>query len=188
MAYKGDNTTHGNGDDSISPQTKELAGSVKTVHMAVSYVPDKHNYLFGRFQLQQILGIIPFGTMFKESLFEDNSYKYIGSAQFITWIDQGDSRFYGLGTSCIADFYMDLGLVGVVLGMFLFGYFIRFCELSFYTYDYLSISAHVFSVVYLAFSIYISRSTVLFNLKLCAFIIIVLFFNKYIINKSRIKS
>lgn len=169
---------------SILPQTKELATSVRTLHLATSYVPENHNFMYGRFQVQQILGIIPFGTEFKNLLFDDLSYQYTGSGQFVTWVEQGDRRFYGLGTTCIADFYLDFGLFGVIFGMFFFGIMIRKSELAIYENRLPSISLHVFSFVYLAFSLYISRSTVLFNLKLCAFIIIVMILNKYIINRK----
>ena len=169
---------------SILPQTKELATSVRTLHLATSYVPETHNFLYGRFQIQQILGIIPFGTDFKNLLFDDLSYQYSGSGQFVTWVEQGDRRFYGVGTTCIADFYLDFGLFGVIIGMFFFGIMIRKSELALYGDRLPSISLHVFSFVYLAFSLYISRSTVLFNLKLCAFIIILMILNKYLINRK----
>ncbi|MFV0221279.1 O-antigen polysaccharide polymerase Wzy family protein [Empedobacter falsenii] len=186
QAYQGEGSASTIGETkSISPQTKELAASVRTLHMATAYVPTHHDYLYGRFQLQQILGTIPFGTEFKLLLFEDNSYKYTGSGQFITWIDQGDRRFYGLGTSIITDFYLDLNVFGVIIGMLFFGILIRNSELALYNNFTPGLFLHVLSVVYLAFSIYISRSTALFNMKLCVFIFIVLVINKYIINYKR---
>lgn len=171
---------------SISPQTKELATSVRTLHIAVDYVPKQHDYFYGRFQLQQILATIPFGTEFKKLLFDDNSYKYSGSGQFITWIDQGDNRFYGLGTSIVTDFYLDLNVFGVLVGMFLFGILLRRSEFALYNDNSPTLFMHILAVVFLAFSIYVSRSTALFNMKLCVFIFLVLIFNKYIINHKRI--
>src|SRR5690606_24784351 len=38
---------------SISPKTQELAGSIRTVHLALNHVPDHHDFMLGRFQYQQ---------------------------------------------------------------------------------------------------------------------------------------
>jgi oligosaccharide repeat unit polymerase len=161
-------------ENSISPSTKELATSVKTVHIALATVPNQHDFFFGQFQSQLVLGAIPFGTDLKNLVFDDNSYKYINSGKFITWTVFGDFYIYELGSSCIADLYLDLGIIGVVIGMFLFGIFLRKCERGMLEMNYVSLFFHVFIIVYFCFSIYLSRSMLLFNVKLCIYIYIVL--------------
>lgn len=188
MAYNGEGTNSTFLESkSISPQTKELGSSVKALHVAVSSVPKKNDYFYGRLQLQFILGTIPFGTEFKRLLFEDNSYKTTGSGNFITWVVLGENPYYGLGTTCVADLYLDLDFLGVLIGMFIFGILIRKSELALFEEQIPSLFLQVFSFVYLAFSLYIPRSMLLFNLKICVFIFIVLIFNKYIINYKKIK-
>lgn len=169
---------------SFIPQTQELAGSVRTLHTATNYLPEKQDFLYGRFQFQQFTVIIPFFNAYLESLFESNHPKYASSASFVTWINQGDFPTSGDGTSCIADFYIDFGLLGVVIGMLLFGYFIRYVEISMYSNTLPTLIIHVFGVVYLSTAVYISRSTVLFDLRSVAWILIILIINRSLLNKK----
>jgi len=170
-------------ENSILPATQNLAVSVRSLHTAVNYVPGQRNFLYGRFQVQQIFSAIPFFSFFTPLLFTDNSYKYGGSAQFITWINQGDNPTSGDGTTCIADFYLDFGVFGVIFGMFLFGYLIRLCEIAMFN-SFPSIFWHIFSVVYIVNAVYLSRSPVLINLKTVVFIYIILLVNNYVLNKK----
>ncbi len=171
-------------DVSFLPQTKELAGSVKALHHAVDYVPKNHDFLYGRFQFQQIIVAVPFFSTFTPLIFEDTSTKYAGSASFVTWIFQGDFPTYGNGTSVIADYYLDFGLIGVIVGMFLFGYFMRFAEIKMYVEALPSLFTHVFFVVYLSSAIYIARSSFLFGFRTVVWIFIVLIINRFLFNKN----
>lgn len=171
-------------DVSFIPQTKELAGSVRTLHHALDYVPQNHDYLYGRFQFQQIVVAFPFFSNFTPLIYENTSTKYAGSSSFITWIEQGDFPTSGTGTSVIADYYFDFGLVGVILGMFVFGYFMRFAEIKMYVESFPNLFTHIFFVVYLSSAIYIARSTFLFGFRTVVWIFIILIFNKHILSKN----
>ncbi len=171
-------------DISFLPQTKELAGSVKALHHAVDFVPEKHDFLYGRFQFQQIIVAIPFFSTFTPLIFEDTSRKYASSASLVTWIFQGDFPSYGNGTSVIADFYFDFGLIGVTIGMFFFGYFMRYAEIKMYTETFPGLFSHVLFVVYLSSAIYIARSSFLFGFRMVVWIFIVLIINQYVFNKK----
>jgi oligosaccharide repeat unit polymerase len=172
-------------EPSFIPQTQELAGSVRTLHATLDYIPEKHDFLYGRFQFQQISVVIPFFNFFLQSIFKDHHAKYAGSSSFVTWINQGDFPTSGDGTSCIVDFYFDFGLMGVIIGMFFFGYFTRFLEINMFSYYIIpSVIVHVLGVVYLSNAIYISRSSVLFDMRSVIWIFAVLFINKkFIANK-----
>jgi hypothetical protein len=178
--------TENENDSRISflPVTKELATSVRTLHHAVNYVPRNHDFLYGRFQLQHLTVALPFFSIFSPIIYEDTSWKYAGSSSFITWIRQGDFPTSGDGTSCIADFYLDFGMFGVLAGMFGFGYFMRFAEVKMYSANIPNLFVHVFIIVYLTNAIYISRSSVLFGFKSIVLIYIILVSNKYIFNKT----
>lgn len=173
--------------NSILPQTIELAGSIKTLNTAIDYVPSKHEFLFGRFQLQNLASILPFFSNFTPLLFQDRSYKYQSSANFITWITQGEYHTYGNGTSVVADFYLDFGLIGVIFGMFLFGYLMRLAEVSFYSNDMPSLFIQTFSVVYLCYAIYIARSSFLLQLKFVVWIYWLLILNSYFFSKIKFR-
>ncbi|QQX75957.1 MULTISPECIES: O-antigen polymerase [Aequorivita] len=172
-------------EESFLPQTKELAGSVKANHHALDFVPKQHDFLYGRFQFQQITVAIPFFNIFNSLIFQDDSKKYAGSASFVTWIFQGDKPSYGNGTSVIADFYFDFGLIGVIFGMFLFGYYMRFAEITMYTYQLPSLLGHSFFMVYIGSAIYISRSSFLFEFRTVVWVCAILLINQYFFNKKQ---
>ena len=169
--------------ESFLPQTQELATSVRALHAAVDYIPERHPYLYGRFQFQQLAVTLPFFSNFNPLLFEKQEYKYRSSSSFVTWINQGDNPYSGDGTTCIADFYFDFGIIGVIIGMYFFGFFIRFTEIKMYSLSMPTLFAHALLVVYLSDAIYISRSTVLIEIKAAVWIFIILVLNKHIFNK-----
>lgn len=171
-------------EPSIIPQTRELAGSVKAVHQVVDAVPSMHDYLYGRFQFQQIFSAIPFFDTFSPLIFEEQHYRFGGSARFVTWLAQGDHPRYGNGTSSTSDFYLDFGLLGVILGMFLFGYCMRYAEVAMYSKGLPTLLTHVFFIVYLCNAIYIARSTVLFQFKSMILIFVILLVNKYFLQSK----
>lgn len=173
-------------NESFLPQTEELARSVRSLHTTVNYIPGNQYYLLGRFQLQHITLTVPFVSVFTPLMFDEYGYKYRGSASFVTWINQGEYRSSGEGTTCIADFYFDFGFVGVIIGMFFFGYLIRYAEVAMYSNNLPSLFSHIFIVVYLSYAIYIARSAVLFNLKIVVWVFILLIINKYLFNRRRI--
>ena len=164
--------------------SNELASSVRTLHYAVSAVPNNYNYTYGRFQAQQILTSIP-GVGYILTKFIDNRFQYKGSASFITYLDQGPNPRYGLGTTCIADLYIDFGFLGVIIGMFVFGKFMYNVEQVFISSQFSSLLSLVIAMVYFSKTVYIGRSTLLVGIKevLWTYVIISIYF--YIIKRIK---
>lgn len=175
-------------ESSFLPPTQELATSIRTLHAAINYVPEQEGFFLGRFQFQQVAVSIPFARFFLEQVYKSNDIKYAGSAFYITWINQGNYPNSGDGTSCVVDFYLDFGVFGVMVGMFLFGYMTRFMETAFFSGEPISLFLHVLSVVYISDAIYISRSSVLFELKYVIWTFAILYLNKMIFKKTSVKS
>lgn len=171
------------GDPSVLPQTTELAGSIRTLHTVVDYVPDFHPHTLGRFQLQQLVSSIPFSSGLLSFLPESDHYRFKGPASFVTWIIQGDTPSSGAGTTSTADLYVEFGLIGILVGMFLFGYFIRFAEFSFYAPGLPALFLHILSFVYLSDALYISRSSILFGFRTVVWIYVVLLINKFVFTR-----
>lgn len=169
--------------ESVIPQTQELAGSVKTVHHVLDSVPERHEYLYGRFQFQQMITAVPFASYIYPVIFDDSSTKYGSVAVFITWIIQGDSPTYGNGSSVIADFYIAFGVFGVVVGMMVFGWFIRRAEYQMYASRHPVLLWHIASVVYFCNAVYISRSSALESFKFIVWIYAVLLFNSLLVGR-----
>lgn len=165
--------------------TQELATSVRCLHYSVYYVPKRHEFLLGRFQFQQVTSTVPFFSKFNNIIFSDNHFKYNGSPDFITWLNQGEFTYSGTGTSIVADFYLDFGLFGVVIGMFFFGFIISIAEQQMYSKLLPTLFMHGFFISYLASIIYISRSSVLIVLKSVVWVFLFLILNEFIFNKKR---
>jgi hypothetical protein len=169
---------------SIIPQTQNLASSIRCLNFAVNHVPSKHDFLYGRFQFQQIMSSIPFSSTFNNFFFIESSIKYRSSADFITWIDQGDFPFSGNGTTVIADYYCDFGLIGVLFGLFIVGYSAKYSEFIMYSLKNVSLFKHTLSIIILASSFYLSRSSFFILFKFITWTYIFLVLNKNIFNKA----
>ncbi len=90
-----------------------FAGSVRTVYAAVDIVPQQHDYFYGRLEISGLAGIIPFSRRLLPKKIE-----YTTSASYLTWVMHAGDFSSGVGTTIIADTYMDFGLIGVVAVMF----------------------------------------------------------------------
>ena len=158
---------------SIIPFTQELSKSSRCLNIAVGSVPEINSFFYGRFQLQQIISAIPF-TSFLNTMIFDNIPEYKGSTYYITWRYQGQlDGFNGIGSTCIADLYLDFGVFGVAFGMLLFGYLLRQIELySIINHSNVFISCLTFSFMF--FAIGIARQSILMPLKYLALLYIVL--------------
>jgi oligosaccharide repeat unit polymerase len=107
--------------------TDELASSIRVLYLALDRVPDNHPYLFGLTFANEIIGCVPFG-MFIYTKFIDLPESYISTSRFFTIMRQG--KFYGSGdgSEILADIYVNFGLYGLFIIMFLFGYLISFIQ------------------------------------------------------------
>jgi hypothetical protein len=175
------NSNNKTNENSILPVTSELAASVRTLHTSLDYVPQKHDFLSGQFQFQQLVTSVPLVYYVYELFIEKQKKQYGSSATFITWINQGDDPKSGDGTSCIADLYLDWGLFGVIFGMFLFGYLIKLLEFKLFNIDHIpGLFCHVFGIIYLSNAIYIARSSILFEFRSVIWVLILLYLNIFV--------
>ncbi len=169
---------------SFSPNTVELATSVRTLHHSIKYVPEQHHYLMGEFQLKYIISSIPFLSGLLTPLFSSHE-KYLGSAFFVTWIMQGDHPTYGEGTSCVTDLYLDFGILGVIIGLFFFGRLMRWTEYRLYVDpENNSVWTYILSFYLIVTSFYISRSAILYCLNPVVILTLIILAYKFIFKKN----
>jgi len=105
---------------------------------------------------------------------------YRSSGLYLTWLDQGSSASYGIGTSCVADTYLDFGLIGVIIVFFLFGYLTRILEVRAFTRGIESLGILILIFLLFSFSIYIARSSILYSFNKFTLIYVICLFQYYI--------
>jgi oligosaccharide repeat unit polymerase len=82
-------------------------------------VQDKHDYFYGKFLFLSITSIIPF---LSGQLVSPND-PYVSSSATITHNLLGANASWSMGANIVSDLYMDFGIIGVILFMFLIGRF-----------------------------------------------------------------
>lgn len=146
-------------DDNITSVlhvTEELSHSYNTFTYVVANVPSHHDYFLGKMQMREIIMSVPFLHRFVPSLFSDYEYEN-SSSDYCSYLIQGRNRTYGNGSSILADIYLDFGIIGIIIIMFLLGLLMYRLDLEIYYGN--NIYAQLTSLVFFSFSIYLSRST-----------------------------
>src|SRR5690606_20135462 len=161
--------------NSVMPFTKELAGSIRTVHIGIDAVPEKYDFFYGLFTFQNFSLIIPgFNGFINNNL--GINLEYLTSAKFLTFIDLGASATWGIGTSAVADVYLDFGVLGLILIFFFFGYFSRKIEVNVMVFSTIQVIPLIVYILYFGFSIYISRSNIFVPLVKLPYVLIFYYF------------
>lgn len=139
--------------------TMELAGSFRTITHAVDFVPTHHPHMWGYFSFMNFVAVVPGLSGGLSSILFKNDEMYAGSANFVTRVIQGPSPKYGEGTSVVAELYIDFGPYGVVIGLLLFGSFVRVMEAELISGGQRFSLLWVASMSFFANSIYLARSS-----------------------------
>lgn len=107
---------------SFSPYTAELANSVSCTHVAINDIQNKgKSFHFGAFHICYVLQTIPFlGSIIIDSLNIPTINR--SSSLYITTSFYGKDFTSGLGTSLIADYYLEFGVLGILLEFLILGY------------------------------------------------------------------
>jgi len=104
--------------------TIELANSARTLYSALNNVPQKHDYFYGDLWIAKFLALIPMSQNIYMQLSDVKPYE-LGSAGYITYLRFGEHAHSGEGTSLIADIYLNFGITGSLVFMFLLGLFMK---------------------------------------------------------------
>ena len=81
----------------------------------------RNGFVYGIFSVNAILGIFPGIRGLLNQIFDYGTAGYVESANLLTDRLLGFGSTSGIGTSSVADLYIDLGLPGVILGHLLLG-------------------------------------------------------------------
>lgn len=147
--------------------TTELASSIRSLHYAVKD-KNENGITLDKvcFQFHYILLSIP-GLFGVYSSYYNIPNHFNSSPDYITWLEQGSYVTYGVGTTCIADIYLDFGLFGTIITFTIFGLLLKHLE----TYSYnkekkISIIVTITSLVMISMSVYLGRSPILYTLRI----------------------
>ena len=162
-------------DESVSPMTLELAGSYKCLSYSIEDIETFGNYGYGKYQLGYVLSCIPFASRFLELPGATSGY--------ISHLIQGDFLTYGNGTSVIADFYLDAGLIGVIILMFAIGYIAKIFDLVLFSNKKASLFLYCAAFYVSYHYISIPRSYALLFLKYSIWITVIMYLHQRISNR-----
>jgi hypothetical protein len=169
---------------SIMPFTVELAGSVRCVHAAVTYIPETIDFGRGRYALTSFVTLVPFVG----HLFFRGSESYLSTARLYTdLLSNFNPDSSGYGTTVIADFYADYGELAVIMGMLLLGIFMGFCDRTLFRREPVPLAVLCVVLVYLSRSLYISRSSAYLPMKSAVFVFLIILLCQIIFARRQLK-
>lgn len=168
----------------ISPFSYELARSLSCNQRAINQVENLHdNLTIGQFQIRYIGTIFMPGSLI--AYFFPSDIEHYSSAHYLTVKAYGRESSVGVGTTINADFYLDFGLLGLIVCMFILG-----CLFS--KTDNILLSPrndnkffwYIMSMGLATNSIYFSRASIIPSMRMFIYVFIILSIANYI---SRLK-
>lgn len=163
---------------SISPFSYELSKSVNCNFIAVHDIDEEvTEYKYGLYNLCEILSAVPGMNRITTSLFNLDLYR-TATSEYVTISFFGKNYLFGLGTTVFTDFYLDFGLLGIIIGMFVVGFVYRWVDEKLVYGSIPSFFAMVFFLKYASMSVYIPRAS--FSFVLCRVLYIMVFY--YVFN------
>jgi oligosaccharide repeat unit polymerase len=157
---------------------KDLVIPARNNYICIEYV-DKYGYTYGKNMGGGLIGVIPSLERILVTYFDVNPRTF-GSAEIFTDYTLGTSPTVGLGTTIIADIYLSFGVSGIIVLMYLLGYFSKSIYLRAIQLDYYSIIAYA---AITSFSVYWVRTTYTHPLRLLLWCLLIAYLNKILTNK-----
>lgn len=95
-----------------------------TSRAAFALVPERYDFFYGKFKLIGFAGIIPYSR----TLIVDPKDRILTSSDLFVLGILGRDATWGVGSNVISDIYVDFGIIGVVVLMYILGWFGKFME------------------------------------------------------------
>jgi hypothetical protein len=143
---------------SIMPSTSNYASIVRGLHLTVSYT-DSNGYWYGRMTFNEATALVPFLNRLLGHIVHRDELESMVSAPFVTYLSQGTNVRYGEGTTCLVSLWLDGGILGVIVGMFLAGVFFGICDNIFENPNYFSPLVYIIVFTVIAGVVVIPRSS-----------------------------
>ena len=172
-------------EQTLLPLTEELANSFSCNQIAVHELANGAPLHYGKYQLFHFLNSIPFVPSFLSRTLSIPGPE-LSSSTYLTEVKYGKDPPCGLGTTCIADFYLDLDVIGVMIGMVIVGFlFFKIDLIILNKINSSSVFLILFALVYSSKAVYIPRSAFFADVKILIIIYIILLINRYLFKKIK---
>lgn len=169
---------------SISPSTEELARSQFCDMIAINEFEKQDNeHLKGVIQ-GRYLAVLFVPNRLLERVWPVET-EMQGSAYYITTLERGRKSNIGLGTTLQSDFYLDFGIVGMIICMMLIGMLLKRIDLALYSNAELRYSLFTTTMIITlsATAFYLSRSAFIPSIRLPLYTFILLYINRMAYNR-----
>lgn len=150
-----------NNEPSVLYATQELANSVNTEFIILKASHEEgFSFTYGKYTIFALIGSIPGSSYLLSNIFGVNMRDTL-SSEFITKYHLGSQYGFGLGTSPMAEFYLEFGLIGIIIGFYFLGWLFNHLDYSvFQANEKKPIWLIIISLKLSSLAIYIPRSTV----------------------------
>lgn len=176
-------------NSSVFPPTKELTISFSCNQAAIRSIQENNeSYHYGSYQLAYIVNTIPFGSSFMQNTL-GIQHENVSSSYYVSKRVLGENANWSLGTTSVADYYLEGGALGVLIGFLLLGACFRKFDQWIY-FNYLGCHSTVMYTVLLvcvSHAIYIPRSSLLHEFKPVLIILAIFSIYYLLIDKIKIK-
>lgn len=90
-----------------------------TLRSSIYIISNKKDFYYGKLKLVSLTSIIPYSSR----LFIDKNDSEYNSADILTDEMIGNHAGWNTGSNIFSDFYLDFGILGVIVGLFILGYY-----------------------------------------------------------------
>lgn len=163
------------GIKTLCPPTFELAKSVNCNFIAIHDI-DRGitDFQLGKYNFLEIVSAIPGLPNIINAYYNFDVYRF-STSEYVTISFFGKSYSIGLGTTALIDLYLDFGILGVMIGLFIIGIIYKKLDSSIaYGDGVKSLLFLIFFIKFSSMSIYIPRASIAFVL--CKYLYICIIF------------
>lgn len=142
----------------IAEYEKNLNSSERCTAFAIEGIGNGlYTHTYGLFFVQSVFKGIPFfGNMISELIMPIIPN---GSAELLTIQKSGVDYTSGIGTTYLADLYIEFGLLGIIVVSFMYGMMVSFFDNKCRLQSFKNIKQYLFIALFFGFSIYTGRGT-----------------------------
>ena len=149
------------GIKTISPLTHELANSVNCNFIAIHDIDrGVTDFKLGAYNACGLIIGIPGSNRISQALFGLNMYRY-ATSEYVTISFFGENYQVGLGTTVLVDFYLDFGILGMIIGLLIVGIIYKLVDSSIINHP-TNIFLIIIVLKFASMAIYIPRASLAF--------------------------